>query len=138
VAVSFIGGGNQSTQRKPPTCSKSLTNFITYFCIKYTSPRVGFKLTTLVVIGSCCICSCKFNYHTITTTTALPTSNLDIKYITVTCIKEGPISKLNIKVFNIDAHEILRFPSERKSDFSTSENRKKTFILLNKNVYFTV
>jgi len=26
VAVSFIGGG---TQRKPPTCRKSLTNFIT-------------------------------------------------------------------------------------------------------------
>ena len=24
---SFIGGGNWSTQRKPPTCSKSLTNF---------------------------------------------------------------------------------------------------------------
>ena len=29
VAVSFIGGGNQSTQRKPPTCRKSLTSFIT-------------------------------------------------------------------------------------------------------------
>ena len=29
VAVSFIGGGNQSTQRKPQTCRKSLTNFIT-------------------------------------------------------------------------------------------------------------
>jgi hypothetical protein len=29
VAVSFIGGGNRSTQRKPPTCRKSLTNFIT-------------------------------------------------------------------------------------------------------------
>ena len=27
--VSFIGGGNQSTQRKPPTYRKSLTNFIT-------------------------------------------------------------------------------------------------------------
>ena len=27
VAVSFIGGGNQSTGRKPPTCSKLLTNF---------------------------------------------------------------------------------------------------------------
>jgi hypothetical protein len=24
VAVSFIGGGNQSTRRKPPTCRKSL------------------------------------------------------------------------------------------------------------------
>jgi len=27
VAVSFIGGGNRSTQRKPPTFRKSLTNF---------------------------------------------------------------------------------------------------------------
>jgi hypothetical protein len=30
VVVSFnIGGGNQSTQRKPLTCRKSLTNFTT-------------------------------------------------------------------------------------------------------------
>jgi len=28
VAVSFIGRGNQSTQRKPLTCCKSLTNFL--------------------------------------------------------------------------------------------------------------
>jgi hypothetical protein len=29
IAVSFIDGGNQSTQRKPLTCRKSLTNFMT-------------------------------------------------------------------------------------------------------------
>ena len=29
VAVRFIGGGNRSTLRKPLTCRKSLTNFIT-------------------------------------------------------------------------------------------------------------
>ena len=29
LAVSFIGGGNRSTQRKPQTHHKSLTNFIT-------------------------------------------------------------------------------------------------------------
>ena len=29
VAVSFIGGGNRSTHRKPPNCCKSTTNFIT-------------------------------------------------------------------------------------------------------------
>jgi hypothetical protein len=29
VAVSFIGEGNRSTRRKPPTCYKSPTNFIT-------------------------------------------------------------------------------------------------------------
>jgi len=32
MAVSFIGGGNRSTRRKPPTCCKSLTNFITLCC----------------------------------------------------------------------------------------------------------
>jgi ABC-type spermidine/putrescine transport system permease subunit II len=26
VTVSFIGGGNRSTRRKPPTCNKSMTN----------------------------------------------------------------------------------------------------------------
>jgi len=31
VAISFIGGGNRSTQRKPQTWRKSLTNFITFF-----------------------------------------------------------------------------------------------------------
>jgi len=36
MAVSFIGGGNR---RKLPTCSKPLTNFITYCCIEYTSPE---------------------------------------------------------------------------------------------------
>ena len=29
MAVSFIGGGNRRTWRKPLTCRKSLTNFIT-------------------------------------------------------------------------------------------------------------
>ena len=32
VAVSFVDGGNQSNQRKPPTSHKLLTNFITYCC----------------------------------------------------------------------------------------------------------
>jgi hypothetical protein len=31
---------------------------------------MGFKLTTLVVIGTDCTGSCKSNYHTIATTTA--------------------------------------------------------------------
>ena len=36
--VSFIGAGNRSIQREPPTCRKSLINFITYCCIEYPSP----------------------------------------------------------------------------------------------------
>jgi hypothetical protein len=33
VADNFIGEGNRSTQRKSPTCRKSLTDFITQCCI---------------------------------------------------------------------------------------------------------
>jgi hypothetical protein len=36
MAVSFIGEGNRRTQRKPPTCRKSLTNFITSCCTPRT------------------------------------------------------------------------------------------------------
>ena len=39
VAVSFIGGGNRSTRGKPPTCRKSLTNFIT--CIMASTSEVS-------------------------------------------------------------------------------------------------
>ena len=69
VAVSLICGGNGNSQRKPLTCSKSLTNFITKGCIEYNSSWTRFKLT-LVVIGTDCTGSCKSNYHTITTTIA--------------------------------------------------------------------
>ena len=37
--------------------------------VYYTSPWMGFKLTTSVVMGTECIGSCKSNYHTITATT---------------------------------------------------------------------
>ena len=57
-------------RRKPPNCRKSLTNFITWCCIEYTSPETGFKLTTLLVICSDCTGSCKSKYHTFTTTAA--------------------------------------------------------------------
>ena len=67
MAVSFIGEGNRRTQRKPPTCHKSLTNFITECC---TSPWSRFEPTTSVVIGTDCKGSCKSNYHTITAMTA--------------------------------------------------------------------
>jgi hypothetical protein len=34
ISFSFIGGGNRRTWKKPPTCHKSLTKFITYFKIE--------------------------------------------------------------------------------------------------------
>jgi hypothetical protein len=53
---------------KNPTCRKSLT---LYHIILYRVHLawVGFELTTLHVIGTDCIGSCKSNYHAITTTT---------------------------------------------------------------------
>ena len=67
--VRFIGGGNRSTWKKTPTCPKSLTKFITWCCIEYTLPWVGFNLKMLVVIGTDYIGSCKSNYLMITTMT---------------------------------------------------------------------
>jgi hypothetical protein len=43
VAVSFIGGGNQNAQRKPPTCRKSLTNFITKYFFQFDTKKKQFK-----------------------------------------------------------------------------------------------
>ena len=52
---------------KPPTCRKSLINFITQCTLhRVHLACVGFELTTLVVIGTDCIGSYKSNYHTIT------------------------------------------------------------------------
>ena len=68
TAVSFVSTGNR---RKPPTCPKSLTNFIALCCMEYTLQWTWFKLTTLVVIGTDCTSSYKSNYHMITTITAL-------------------------------------------------------------------
>jgi hypothetical protein len=56
VALSFIGGGNRSTRRKPPTCPMTLTN---YHIMLY---RVHFpmgEIRTHTFNG-------KSNYHTIT------------------------------------------------------------------------
>ena len=70
MAVSFIGGDNQSTRRKPwPVvgCWQTLSHNV----ILSTPRRTRFEFTTLVVICTDCTGSCKSNYHTITTTTAL-------------------------------------------------------------------
>jgi len=67
----------RSPRRKPPTCRKSLTNFIT---VLYRLHLVmdGIR-TTLVLIGTDCTGSCKSNYYTIAITTA-PDFILDYSY----------------------------------------------------------
>ena len=51
-------------QEKTPTCRKSLTSFITHWCIKYISQWARFELTMLVVMATNCIGSSKSNYQT--------------------------------------------------------------------------
>ena len=50
---SYIGGGNRSTRRKPKNLWQTLSHNIA------SSTWTGFELTTLVVIGTGCIGSCK-------------------------------------------------------------------------------
>ena len=67
--ASFIGGGNWSMRRKPPTCRKSLTTL--YHIMLYrVHPRHELPDLKLVTLGTDCSGSCKSNYHTITTTTS--------------------------------------------------------------------
>ena len=79
VAVSFTGGGNRSTRRKPPICRKSLTNYITMLYRVHLA-WAGFELTPLVVINTDCMGSCKSNYHTITAPEYLQ-NNVEYMYI---------------------------------------------------------
>ena len=82
VVVSFIGGGNRSTRRKPPTCRKSRTNFITGFVTRLTRrvqelPTLpehlsslpvfsGVRLTRSLVLCVCfvdrCLSFCTFSF----------------------------------------------------------------------------
>ena len=70
-------GGPGENHRLPKVTDKL------YHIMLYISPRVGFELTTSVVIGTDCIGSCKSYYHTIRTTMALfsVSYNLNICYV---------------------------------------------------------
>ena len=61
MAVSYIGGGNRSTLRKPATCRKWLTNVIT---LLHRAHLVMWGIRTLVVVGTDC------TIHMISTTMA--------------------------------------------------------------------
>ena len=65
----FYWRGNWSTQRKPSTYHKSLTNFSHPMLYQVHLVWAGFELTTLVMICTNCIYSYKSNYQTITTIT---------------------------------------------------------------------
>jgi len=65
MVASFMNSGNRSIRRKSQKRSKSLTNFITWCCIEYTSQQTGIRLTTSVVMDTYCTHTCKPNYHMI-------------------------------------------------------------------------
>jgi hypothetical protein len=69
MVVSFIGGGNQSTWKKPSDLSQVTDKLYYIMLYRVHLTMTGFELTTLVVIGTECSGSCKSNYHTITTMT---------------------------------------------------------------------
>jgi len=66
--INFIDGGSRGTRRKPSTCT-SYWQTLSHNVYRVHLVWEGCELTTLVVIGTDCIGSCKSNYHTITITT---------------------------------------------------------------------
>ena len=58
--VSFIGGGNQSSRRKPPTCLTGKSLKILSHNVVSSTPRLnGMQTHNVSVIGTDCIGSCK-------------------------------------------------------------------------------
>jgi hypothetical protein len=51
VVIRFIWWRKSKYPEKTQTCHRSLTSFITYCCIGYTSPWAGFELTPLMKIN---------------------------------------------------------------------------------------
>jgi hypothetical protein len=95
-------------------------------CIEDTSPWTGFKLTTLVVIGSDCICSCKSNYHMITTTVApLVNYNIFLNYLIVISLNpvHGEVSSIQHYVIKL-VSDLRRWFSVHTSVFSTNETER--------------
>ena len=76
--------------------------------IGYTTPWVGFELTTLVVINTCCIGSCKSNNRKITTTTAPKLFELTIIVI-IYCSNRNKQKRNVIYIYYKTVEKICRF-----------------------------
>ena len=50
ISISFIRGENWSTRRKPLTCRKSLTNFLSHNVVSSTPKEEFFIVSVIVVV----------------------------------------------------------------------------------------
>jgi len=90
----------------------------------------GFKLTTLVVIGTDCTGSCKSNFYTITTTTApemKPKISITPQYLHMVCTLKGDnstrVALITVKIkFNMYIFDII----------INRNHAKKKILVLNK------
>jgi hypothetical protein len=106
-------------QEKTTDLSQITDNF--YHILSYTSTWSGFELTTSVVIGSDCICSCKSNYYRITTTMAPHCIRwpLSIELFSTYKLEQFPLKDIIFIFFNLISqygHLISHTISKSKSD----------------------
>jgi hypothetical protein len=79
-----------------------------YHIMLYTSSWLRFELTTLVVIGTDCIGSCKSNYYTITATTTPPPpkkfKTMDFKVSNYVLYSNFKYMLVSINIVEIQGH----------------------------------
>jgi hypothetical protein len=78
-----------------------------YHIMLYTSPSSRFELTTsVVVIGTDNMGSCKANYHTITATTAPDKLAIHDKTCITLCISPQPISSYTVVYYSLEILQV--------------------------------
>jgi hypothetical protein len=75
-------------------------------CIECTLPWAGFELTTLMVIGTDCINSCKSNYHT-TTTTTVPLLSYEYIFVVSSNPAHGKVHSIQHRFFSLNSQDFI-------------------------------